>query len=77
MKIEINEEIITTTNCIREYPCFNSESHHCCKVVRCIDGAVHFVEPVERTHCFNMQSFGYSYFCSCPVRKEIFNKYGL
>lgn len=75
MEIEISEDIILKTKCRRECSCFNSELH-CCKIVNCVDSTVHFVEPVERS-CNYLHSFGYSYFCCCPVRKEIYRKYGL
>jgi hypothetical protein len=77
MKIEISEDILSATKCCkRKSSCINDELNQICKVTDCINGVVHFVKPVQGRNCEYQQLFGYSCFCSCPLRKEIFRKYG-
>ncbi len=76
MSIEINEDIkALATLCQHDFACLKSESHALCKVKDCINGKVHFIECKDQNYCVYKKSFGCEYYCSCPVRKEIFNKY--
>jgi hypothetical protein len=51
--------------------------HVYCKVENCINEKVHFIKGVDNLSCSYKMSFGDSFFCTCPTRKEIFNKYRL
>ena len=76
MDIHISEEVRrTATNCKKKFSCLEEERKDLCKVENCIDGKVHFIKCLNDEYCPYKQSFGDSFFCSCPVRKEIFNKY--
>jgi hypothetical protein len=47
-----------------------------CNIDDCSEGKIHFVIPEPNDHhCDYKTPFGYSFTCSCPVRKEIYNTY--
>ncbi len=75
--MEIKKEIIDkTVHCTKDFDCLNN-NHLSCKVRSCVNNEVYFVECSEIHSCNYRVSFGYSYICTCPTRKEIYNKYGL
>ena len=76
--MEINEELIKiTTKCQNNFACLNDENHFCLSNVDdCINNKVHFVKCSDN-NCSYRLSFGYSFICNCPIRKEIFNKYNI
>jgi len=77
--MEICSDILKeTTKCTHNFICLNNPQENiCCKVKDCINSKVHFVESTTNNTCPYIMSFGYAYICNCPVRKEIFNKYGV
>jgi len=78
MKIEVSEDVLLKTKCCKgNNLCLHGELNNCCKIKDCINGQIHFIELIARCYCNNQMSFGDSCFCICPIRKEIFNKYGL
>lgn len=78
MKTEISEEVLKKTTCCRKNnSCLKGELKHCCKIISCINNEVHFVEPADEKYCEYQKMFGYSCYCNCPVRKEIYRKYKL
>ena len=66
-----------TLHCEKNFACIKIDKHVCCKVENCINKEVHFITSIDNNNCNYKISFGNSYFCTCPVRKEIFNKYGI
>lgn len=67
-----------TTECNRNFICLNTpEVVINCKVISCISNKVHFVDCPDYNICTYLMNFGNSFICNCPVRKEIFNKYGI
>ena len=76
MKIKIPDELLEITeNCNKLFGCIENDKHVLCKVKYCVDNKVYFIECLHNDKCDYQISFGTSYFCSCPVRKEIYNKY--
>lgn len=76
MKIQIDDNIIKkTTDCDKQFRCLADENHVYCAVELCLDEKVHFIKCVEGRACKYALSFGYSHLCTCPVRKEIYNRY--
>lgn len=74
--MEIDKKIIAETlNCRRNFDCLDDEKHVYCKVENCIKYKVHFIKYLETSICYYKMSFGDSAICTCPTRKEIFNKY--
>lgn len=70
-----NETLRSTANCQQDFSCLNGKTTDLCKVDYCVDGKVHFVKPRSHYYCSYQHTFGKAYFCACPTRKEIFNKY--
>lgn len=78
MSIEIKEDIKALAPlCKHDFACLKPGHHALCKVQDCINGKVHFIECNDQNYCVYRTSFGYGHICSCPVRKEIYNKYKL
>ena len=72
--MEIEKEILDkTVHCTKDFDCLRN-NNICCKVENCVDKKVHFVECSE-IFCNYKMKFGRSYICTCPTRKEIYNKY--
>ncbi len=76
MKIKIPDEVLKNTKkCNKSFNCIENDNHVLCKVEHCVDNKVYFIKCLHQDNCYYKRSFGNSYFCSCPVRKEIFRKY--
>jgi hypothetical protein len=77
MRIEIDTNILSqTTECGRDFACL-ADTGKLCRVENCVNNKVHFIECRDDAKCNYQISFGYSYICTCPTRKEIYNRYGL
>jgi len=67
------------THCTKELNCLeDDENRHypLCPVERCLEGKIHFIRCLDTNECYYRNPFGNSYYTyTCPVRKEIFNKY--
>lgn len=75
--MKIDEKIIAgTLGCQKNFDCLNSNQHVYCKVEDCINKEVYFIQYREKPSCNYKMSFGNTFICNCPTRKEIFNKYG-
>jgi len=75
MKLEISEGIIQqTTKCDRDFECLKSGCKPNCEVKDCVSGKVHFVDK-HNGYCRYSFRFGNGIICSCPVRKELYNRY--
>lgn len=78
MRIEVDTKTVNKTFCCeKNFNCLKSDKHICCKVENCVNNKVHFINCADNKYCSYKKSFGYSFFCTCMVRKEIFNKYGV
>ena len=77
MDIVVNNETLRKTiKCQEDFSCLKGEADFC-RVEYCIDGKVHFVKGLSYDYCYYQLSFGEGYFCTCPTRKEIYNKYSI
>lgn len=65
-----------TRSCATNFDCLTNEKHVFCKVENCLRNTVHFIECMRNKYCSYKMSFGNSFVCTCPTRKEIYNKYG-
>ncbi len=76
MLIHISDEARrATTDCKKGFSCLKAARNGVCPVERCVGGKVHFIKCLSNGYCSYRRPFGYGFFCSCPVRKELFNKY--
>jgi hypothetical protein len=78
-RFKIPEEVRQcATECTKEHACLMNEKHELCPVVKNIEGKIHFIQCIEERPCKYKNHIGDSiYTCTCPVRKDIFNKYGV
>ena len=75
MTLIVDDNIIKgTTKCKKKFSCLSGETT-LCSVELCIENKIHFIKCVSKESCNYRISFGFSYVCNCPVRKEIYNKY--
>jgi len=74
MKIEVDKKIVESTECEKEFECLNCQDNFC-KVVQCINDKVHFLKCDEKECKFKISFGKKEFFCTCPVRKEIYNRY--
>ena len=79
MKFIVNKNTLSnTTKCKGSYSCLDGNMECLCSIDDCSDGIIHFVIPGQKDfHCDYKTPFGYSFTCSCPVRKEIYNNYNV
>ena len=77
-RFEIHEEILKDTKeCSKDFSCLSSEEKDICKIGKGINGEVYFLECKDAGSCNYKKTFKDCYLCSCPTRKEIYNKYGI
>jgi len=78
MKFEIASDIIKNTNCDKNFMCLkDGAKENICVINKCLDNKYCLLKEAKFGFCINRFSFGYSDICKCPVRIEIFNKYGI
>lgn len=74
---DISEEILAKAkNCDRDFACLTEEDQPSCKISHCVNDKILFLEKLER-HCPYHLSYAHEYVCNCPVRIEIYQKYGV
>jgi hypothetical protein len=75
---QINEEYLkNATKCKKDFSCLSGKRKDLCKVELNVEDKIHFVKCMSSEPCSYRISFGYSYVCLCPVRKELFNRYNI
>jgi hypothetical protein len=63
--------------CTKGFSCLNGSGGHLCPVEYSVDGKVHFITCLNDARCSMQQTFGNRLLCGCPVRKELYNRYGM
>lgn len=72
---QVSEEIIEKTRaCTKNYSCLKYKP--LCEIDHSINNRVHFIKCLNNALCPYKISYGSDFICSCPTRKEIYNKYG-
>ncbi len=75
MKYEISQEIFRQTlECDRDIECLVPGNQPSCSIKDCVNQKVHFIAKHNR-HCPYHLHFGNEIICTCPVRKELYNRY--
>jgi len=79
LDITIDEDLkVQASKCESSVGCLNGNGHKLCNVVCSCGDQVLFIEFQKKRRCNYKSSFGFSsYLCNCPVRKEIYKKYGV
>jgi hypothetical protein len=80
MKFKVDEEIKKqTTGCTLDYACLTAGEEFLCPATGPVVGSpsyVVFIKCDKGDTCIYRSRFGNSYVCRCPVRAEIFRRYG-
>jgi hypothetical protein len=66
-----------TTRCEKNFSCLPKKRKDLCKVTYTVEDKVYFVECQNTEPCSYVVPFGHSFFCSCPVRKEVYVRYNI
>jgi len=64
-----------TTKCTSGFSCLIGDKNCRCRVEKCINRDLHFVKSLITVSCHYQLHFGKGHICTCPIRKEIYNKY--
>lgn len=77
-EIKIDEEIIQRTlKCELDFLCLSGDKTCLCKAKRSIGFDLLEINPKIVNDCGFRVSFGNTYFCNCPTRNEIYNRYNM
>jgi hypothetical protein len=76
MSFKVDDSTIKeATKCEKDFSCLYEKGKELCKVIHKVEDKVYFVECQDTESCFYRVPFGDTFFCMCPVRKAIYNKY--
>ena len=76
MKFEIDKGILKATDkCRKNFSCLDGDKGCMCEIEDHFNNTIHFIKPLDTGICDYRMSFGYSYICNCPTRKEIYKRY--
>lgn len=78
MKLHVSDEARKGASaCKKNHACLNGKPETMCPVERFADKKVLFVQCKNEERCAYKRPFGEGYFCSCPVRKELYESYSI
>ncbi len=69
-----HETLASAEQCHRNHACLNEKTPPLCHVKDCVNNEIHFV-ATNILYCKYFVFFADEVICTCPVRKELFNKY--
>jgi hypothetical protein len=74
--MQVNGPILKNTiKCKNNFSCLSGEKECLCEV-RALSGYNSLlIYPKSDRDCFYLNPFGSSFFCFCPTRNEIYNRY--
>ncbi|MBU4076988.1 MAG: hypothetical protein KKI06_09830 [Euryarchaeota archaeon] len=74
--LKVHDDIIKNTDrCKKDHSCLSGLTTDLCKVEMCVGDKIHFIKCLNEHICNYRIPFGYSFVCTCPVRKELYNRY--
>jgi hypothetical protein len=78
MEIQISDAVIEQAiKCERAFSCLAGNLEGSCRVTKYIADEVLFVEDGNGEACAYLRVFVSARLCLCPVRKEIYKRYGV
>jgi hypothetical protein len=80
MAYQISDEIIKqTTKCLFDFECMTNDKWETCSIYRYYEGnGLGITDKCQKSSCRYSMPFGFTYFfCHCPVRREIYQRYKL
>ena len=76
MYLQVNEETLAeTTKCLDDFTCLTGDSQCLGKVRYRMLGELLVVECPTLSSCWYCVPLASSHVCTCPTRKEIYNRY--
>ncbi len=76
MKVEVSGNVLNeTTKCRKNFSCLTEEHGNICKVLCCMKGDIYFVKCLGEKDCPYLEASEKTERCTCPVRKEIYQRY--
>jgi hypothetical protein len=76
-KYDVSEDTIQSTyGCLKNFACLEGKAE-LCDVERYLNNEVLFIGSDGKNICNYRMSYGDSYMCCCPVRKELHRKYNI
>ena len=76
VKYEVDDTIIRSAKkCENRHACLNA-SIPLCSVEHCLMHRIYYVACLSDEPCPYKKALDHSNVCTCPIRKEIFNRYG-
>lgn len=76
MNFQIPEEIVKeTTKCNKELKCLTGEAILHCNILYQAKDEDIFYQCLEKGDCAYLEPFKETTICTCPIRKEIYQRY--
>ena len=76
MNIQISEDILgETISCEKNFYCLSGDPKELCEMESLNPQKVYFIKNPKDKRCIYTLSFGGSYICNCPTRREIYRRY--
>ena len=78
MNYQVSDESLkATTQCETKFSCLTGDRKNMCAVEDCVNKEVYFIKYPNNGRCAYKCTFGENHFCTCPIRKELFNKFSV
>ena len=76
MPFEVDQETVAkTTRCLHEFACLRNGAECLCKIQYHILRELYFVENSDSCRCLYCIPCASSYVCTCPTRKELYERH--
>jgi hypothetical protein len=76
MALKIDQELIDTADCEKDFACLSGEKEDLPEVTRSLGYNMVVVDGPTPSNCQYSVNYGGLHACKCPVRVAIFNTYG-
>jgi hypothetical protein len=78
VKIAVSANVIErTTRCQRQFSCLSGAVESLCEVEYVVVGELYCLKRTSWRGCSYERRFGDTFLCICPVRQEIYDRYGV
>ena len=77
MARQVNDDILNKTKCLYDFECLVNDNCNTCTIDRELHGnGLEIKDKCDKNYCSYSMIFGsLTYFCHCPVRREIYQRY--
>jgi hypothetical protein len=78
MELFVNDDIKQSVKlCINHHACLNGKKQNICNVISTLNTYELYVYGKGNSHCNYKHPLNERFLCTCPMRMEIYNKYGI